>query len=256
MKLTADQMRSIYDRGFVILPEVIPQDKRQVALRAINYDVGLGMNRKDMPTFRSRSYCPDLLGKPPILDLLYETPLYSAAESAADDGLKLEGGGQIALRFPVMEHPGKMGPHIDGLYSPSNGVRKGTIFTFTMLAGVFLSDVPNQYWGNFVIWPGTHRLYESYFREHGPDILRKRMPDVPLPEPEQILAKAGDAILCHYQLGHTVAINVSPFVRYAVFFRLSHPDHKRGSNLVLTDLWREWPGLREELRISDLGLRI
>ncbi len=255
MKLTVEQMQEIYKNGFVRLPGVVPQKNVQVALRAINFSVGQGMDRKEMPEFRSRSYCPELLGKPPILDLLYETPLYSLAESAADSGLKLAGGGQIALRFPVMEHPGTMAPHIDGLYSPNNGVRKGTIFTFTMLAGIFLSDVPNHYWGNFVVWPGSHKLYESYFQQHGPDILRKQMPDVTLPEPHQVLANPGDAILCHYQLGHTVAINVSPYVRYAVFFRLTHPDHRKNIPLVFTDMWREWPRLRSERSRSSSSIQ-
>jgi hypothetical protein len=221
--LTRAQKKQIFERGYVQIPGVIPQKRIQVALRAINHSLGQGMNRRDIATFRSSSFCPELLGRPPILDLLYETPLLKLAESAAENGLKLAGGGQIALRFPVMEFPGSMLPHIDGLYSPRNGVPKGAIFTFTILAGVFLSDVPNRFWGNLVVWP------------------------VKLPEPEQILAKAGDVILCHYLLGHTVAINVSPFVRYAVFFRLSHPQHTRHGARVFKDLWLEWPALRKSL---------
>jgi hypothetical protein len=52
-------------------------------------------------------------------------------------------------------------------------------------------------------------------------------------------------ILCHYQLAHTVAVNVSPYVRYAVFFRLRHVNHDKNNPKVFTDMWMEWPGMKE-----------
>ncbi len=71
------------------------------------------------------------------------------------------------------------------MYSPTNGVKEGTIGNFTALVGVFLSDLPEPFAGNFTVWPGSHRLYETYFREQGPQALLKGMPKVDLPEPEQ-----------------------------------------------------------------------
>jgi hypothetical protein len=66
-------------------------------------------------------------------------------------------GGQIALRFPSLQDPPKEPrPHIDGMYSPTNGVKKGTINSFTGLVGVLLSDLPDENRGNFTVWTGTH----------------------------------------------------------------------------------------------------
>lgn len=246
MELKKAQKKEIYENGFVALRDVIPQKKINICLRAINHSIGRGMNKNDMEEFRSLSFCPELREKPAVLDLLYETPVWSLAESLiGQNKVRLWGSGQIALRFPVMEEPGKMYPHLDGIYSPGNKIARGTIQSFTMLVGVFLSDIPNDFWGNFTAWPGSHHTLESYFRNHGHEVLLKGFPPVKLGEPHQTTGNSGDVILCHYQLAHTVAINVSPFVRYAAFFRLRHVNHGIHGSKVFTDLWMEWPGIRE-----------
>src|SRR5918912_30557 len=132
-----------------------------------------------------------------------------------------------------------------GMHTPTNGVPEGTIATFTALVGVFLSDVPHDFMGNFTVWPGTHRLYEAYFRQHGPQTLLDGMPPLELPAPEQVTARAGDAVFCHYQLAHGIAGNSSPHIRYAVFFRLCHVDHEAVHWHCMTDIWREWAGMRD-----------
>ena len=247
MQLSHAQRLEIYRNGFVRIPGAIPPAMVDAALRAINASVGQGMNVDDMPIFRSQSYCPDVKNTPAITDLFNKTPAFALAESAIGEGkIRPVGGGQIGLRFPSMQDPpGQPRPHLDGMYSPTNGVPQGTIQNFTMLAAVFLSDVPGPYCGNFTVWPGTHHLYEAYFREHGPEALLDGMPKVQLPEPVQVTCRAGDLVLCHYQIAHCAAPNVSPHVRYGIFFRLSHIDHAGQKREVMQDIWREWEGLRE-----------
>jgi hypothetical protein len=242
MELSHAQKSQLLEHGYVQVPGVVPPALVNTALRAINHSVGQGMNVADMQTFRAQSYCPEVQHTPAISDLLNGTPLLSLAESAVGAGkLKPVHAGQIALRFPTLQDPPpRPNPHIDGMYSPTNGVPKGTIQNFTMLAAVFLSRVPEPYCGNFTVWPGSHRLYEAYFREHGPQSLLDGMPKVALPEPVQIIAEPGDAVLAHYQLGHSVAANTSPHPRYAIFFRLSHVDHEAQRWECMTDIWREW----------------
>ncbi len=122
-----------------------------------------------------------------------------------------------------------------------------TIATYTLLVVVLLSELRGPFSGNFTTWPGTHHLYEEYFKEHGPMSLLNGMPSIDLPEPEQHTGKPGDVILCHYQIAHGAAINVSPNPRYAVIFRLNHLDHGQQKHEVMADIWREWPGIRELL---------
>ena len=71
-----------------------------------------------------------------------------------------------------------------------------------------------------------------------------RFPPVPLPQPPlQLSVAAGDALLAHYLLVHSVAANLGPHVRYAVFFRLLDQSHDPSSTAALADLWRGWDGL-------------
>ena len=130
-------------------------------------------------------------------------------------------------------------------YTPTNGVPKGTIRNFTALLGITLSHVSGPDMGNLVVWPGTHRIYERYFRERGPQALLEGMPSVELPPARQVTAEPGDAVLCHYQLGHGIAPNVSPHIRYAVYFRLNHLNHEAIHWECMTDIWREWEGMRD-----------
>src|SRR4029078_7199789 len=134
--------------------------------------------------------------------------------------------------------------HIDGMYSPTNGVKPGTISNFTALLGVLLSDLPDENAGNFTVWPGSHLKHERYLREHGPQALMNVLPPLQIGPPKQLTGRAGDVILAHYLLAHAVAPNVSPPPRYAVFFRVTHVDHEPQRWESMTDAWLQWDGLR------------
>jgi hypothetical protein len=73
------------------------------------------------------------------------------------------------------------------------------------------------------------------------------MPPVELPEPVQLRPRAGDAVLSHYQIGHGIAANAGPNIRYAIYFRLTRRGHDAVRTDVMTDIWREWDGMAEVL---------
>jgi ectoine hydroxylase-related dioxygenase (phytanoyl-CoA dioxygenase family) len=122
-----------------------------------------------------------------------------------------------------------------------------------MLLGVVLSDISEPFAGNLAVWPGTHHIYEQYFQEHGWEALLDGMPPVELPEPEQLSAQAGDVVLCHYQLAHGITSNISPNIRYAIYFRLYHTEHEAYGKQTMTDIWREWPGMHNITGRSPLS---
>ena len=73
---------------------------------------------------------------------------------------------QIATTIPPWSHrPG--GPHVDGV-SPL--APDGTPYTFSMLAGVWLSDQEEQYHGNLHVWPGTHLRFGDYLASEVPTL--------------------------------------------------------------------------------------
>ena len=250
MMLTKSQKQAIIDRGFVRVPGVVPKQKVDAALRAINASFGEGIDPEQLVTFRAQSFCPELRQDPVITGLLNDTPAWSLAESAIGKGrIKPVDRGQLAIRFPVAGDPElRLGGHLDGRHSPTNGVPKDDIRNFTMLLGVALSDVTEAWSGNLALWPGSHVLYEQYFKEHGFEILRKGgkegMPPIEEPEAEQQMAKAGDVFLVHYQIKHGTVTNISPLPRYAIYFRLNHVDHDQQKFEALKDIWLEWEGVR------------
>ena len=247
MELTEEQKQTFFEQGFVKLPGAVPRELVDTALRAINSSVGSnGMHPDELTRFRAQSYCPELQGSPAITDLLTASPVWSMAESAIGPGkIKPVKGGQIALRFPSMTPPAEPRPHLDGMYTPTNGVKEGTIANFTALVGIMLSDLPQPNAGNLALWPGTHQRFETYFRELGPQSLLEGMPPIELPPYQQVTGKAGDAVICHYQLAHGITGNGSPHIRYAIYFRLFHADHDQVHWECMTDIWREWEGMRD-----------
>ncbi len=245
MQLSIEQKREFYERGFVIVPGVIPRVMVDAALRAINHSVGEGMDRDEMTRMRSQTYAREIVDTPVITDLFNATPMRDLATSAIGPITPVTGG-QVALRFPSMaDPPGLPGAHLDGMHSPNNGVPAGQISNFTMLCGVLLSELQEPHSGNFTVYPGTHHMYEDYFRKHTPQSLLDGMPPIDLPEPVQVHAQPGDAVFVHYQVAHTAAQNVSPHTRYAIFFRLKHERHDSLGWEPMTDIWKTWDGMQE-----------
>jgi hypothetical protein len=248
MRLSPEHRRQLLDDGYVKFPNLVPPDVLRRAVRAINASIGKGMNASDMTTFSAQSFCPEILGTPVISDLFNASPARDLAEDAVGPGrVRPVDAGQVALRFPrdlSVARPPTFGPHIDGMHTPTNGVPKGTISNFTALLGVLLSDLPDEFAGNFTVWPGSHLRHADYFRAHGPRSLIDGMPKVDVGLAKQITGKAGDVVLAHYLLGHGVAPNLSPHVRYACFFRLYAVDHERTRWESMCDPWLQWHGMR------------
>ena len=252
MALSAGDKRTLEDTGYLLVPGLIPPDRARTALAAINASLGRsGLPPDELPRMEALTFCPELVGEAAILDLYRATPLVDLAEAALGAGAVREPrDAQIALRFPT---PGAdqvdPRPHIDGLPRALNGVAAGTLYHFTALAAVFLSDVDEPFAGNFTVWPGSHRALADYLATNDAINTLARpevpFPPVALPEPpRQLIVKAGDALLAHYLLVHGVSANLSPNIRYAVFFRLFHGEHAPDAIAALGDLWRHWPGLR------------
>ena len=131
---------------------------------------------------------------------------------------------QVSLNIPPWPHqPG--GPHIDGLTPPETDGRPGT---FTMLAGIFLTDQSCENAGNLWVWPGSHLAAADHLREQGPDALLSCVPYPPveLGEARQVTTRPGDTLFAHYRLDHNIGGNTSQARREVLYFRLRRTDHR------------------------------
>ena len=142
--------------------------------------------------------------------------------------------------------------HLDNIQS---GGMKG----FGLIIGVFLNDTPKPDSGNFTVFPGAHVVLEKHFRKFDCSMSLYRhkygkiiLPNVDIGDPHQILTNAGDIVLCHYQLPHRAAPNVSPNIRMAVFFRVyhkhlpfEHPVDCKIRSVAMNNLWAiGWTGMK------------
>ena len=161
--LNRGQLDEFAERGFLVLPRAVPPDVVAAAAEAIDELIKL-----DPPGPQVRgphNYFPEAAQAPALAALLTSSPAFGLAESLTGPGtLDVPWQVQVALNIPPFPHrPGMH--HLDGAPGEPDG-RPGT---FTMLAGVLMSDQRGQDAGNLWVWPGTHLTHAEYFRAHGPE---------------------------------------------------------------------------------------
>ena len=233
-------LREFGQKGYVVIPGVVDRFLIGRAMRKIDRLLAEQPPADHLrgPHFYWRGVGGDGPVEPFLL-LLLETPAFGIAECFVSPArLDVPQQAQVALNIPTFHHrPG--GPHIDGLTPPEPSGRPGT---FTMLAGVFLTDQQFEDMGNLWVWRGTHLSSAAYFREHGADVLLSSAPYPPvtLPVPEQVLARAGDLLLAHYMLGHNIGGNTSSTMRRVVYFRLQCNGHRQYWRECAQDALREF----------------
>jgi hypothetical protein len=149
---------------------------------------------------------------------------------------------QVALTFPPHAHQPTAG-HLDGFSITEPDGRPGT---FTLLAGVVLSDQTSPGAGNLVVWPGSHRACAAFIRDHGvgPLLANGGHPSVPHDNPAPVCAAPGDVIFSHYLLSHNTGPNTSGTLRRTMYFRLKVDGHNADWQNAVTDELHEFPSAR------------
>jgi Phytanoyl-CoA dioxygenase (PhyH) len=221
--LSDDQLRSFAERGFVVIPNVVPPPLVEAAMQRIDRLVEQNPPPADRRGFHFY-WEQNPVDTDPLAALLQESRAREMVECLiAPLALARMEQLQVSLNIPVWKHrPG--GPHIDGLRATEPSGRPGT---FTLLAGILLTDQTASDMGNLWVWPGSHNVAASYLRQHRPDALFDiEHPTYPMAPPEQVLGRAGDLFLGHYLLGHNMGGNTSEVVRRVVYFRLQAEGHR------------------------------
>ena len=133
-------MEEFAERGFLLLPRVVPPDAvAAAAARAIDELI-----EREPPTAAVRgpyNYFPEAPQAPELAALLTGSPAFGLAESLTGPGtLEVPWQVQVALNIPPNPHQPGM-HHIDG-FPPEPDGRPGT---FTMLAGVLMSGAGRRH---------------------------------------------------------------------------------------------------------------
>ncbi len=249
MSLTDRSKREFIRRGYLTLRGIVPRMKIGPALRVINQKLGSGSRKGASP--EHVPFFSDLFNSPELMSLLMETKLWPVVESLLGPGRAQRPQAEVTLGFPNMDasaHFNAKELHIDGL--PDKGRRE----TYTLNVGVFLSDVPGPNMGNFKACPGSHLWVAEHARRFGPYGINPALRDLrgTAGETDELIARAGDAVVCHYNLVHARQWNASPHIRYAVFFRVYAKGHLTRWQYVMREPWVEWAGLAH-LRPKNAG---
>ena len=219
--LTQLQKQEFYRNGFIKVAGVVPRLMVDAARQAINHSIGsIGKHQADEEKYLAPAFCNELKESLVLTDLFNKMPVMQVAE---------------ALMGTDNVLPCSMAK---GVY------RRG----FTIFAIVYLSDVPNENFGNFTVWPESHRFFEDYFKKEGHQVLANGMPRLDLPcEGVQVTGEAGDLIVAHHQSVHCGGPNISADVRYAAIARLRHVECSENGYKAYTDIWREFPAIRQAM---------
>jgi hypothetical protein len=240
--ISATDRRAFREQGYVVIPEVLSAgqiDRGRVLaedlLDAEPVPWGYSGQLARWPRFGSEGH--------PLLDFYRDIGLARLASGLVREDLPLlePDAAQLAVTVPTYRHrPG--GPHLDGI-TPL--LPDGTPFTFTLLAGVWLTDQSEPDRGNLYIWPGTHLRAGAFFAEHGADLLTRPdelrpgpYPQVELGQATQATGPAGSVLFTHYLLAHNIGGHFGPPAaewRRTFYFRISAAGHKQRWRTIVTD---------------------
>ena len=236
--MTGELQQTFNTQGYVVVPGVLTED--QIAAGRGIVAAMLTESPPAGPHFLWPRFTAD---GHPLLDFYREIGLAELARRFLRPGLAVQvpDFAQVALTTPPFPHqPGS--PHIDGLTPTEQDGRPGT---FSMLAGVWLTDQSATDRGNLWVWPGTHLRLGAYLAEHGPEALTRveemrpgPYPKVELGAPTQATGTAGSVLFAHYLLAHNVGGHLGPAGderRETIYYRLQANGHRERWREVVTD---------------------
>lgn len=265
--LSQSELEWFDTHGFLVLRNAVPTSAVNRALRAIYAHLGAhGAEPSLLQQYNAQSWVPQLAAESVATASLLEVlrHVQPAVRSLVGRSVPQCAIPQVALRFPqpladasqpagcgrepVLPHELWHGMHIDGLATADNAVQPGSLHSFSLLAGCALTDQMVENAGNLVVLPGSHVQMSHVLRSQA----QAGVPLGPSEESElwglgqyvpaectewgstplQLRLSAGDVVLCHYLLAHTVAPNLAPTPRANLYWRVAHADHAAPASLV------------------------
>lgn len=243
--LTDPEKAFFKENGYLIRTDLLTAEQVDAARDALWE--GIEADRDDPDTWVNagpRSPCPG--SHPAIRATVMETPVFDIAEELVGKDKLNPGGPGPALVYPSGDDQWTKPTqgHLDGYYTPTNGVAEGTVGLFHVGTTIYVEDI-EPHGGCFTIWPGTHRQAADYFRDHSLlSIQGGSSKDVfDLPEPVEVSGAAGTVCFWHGQLIHSGTKNCARNIRMALIARLSRKDLNDIRFESPDDMWQYYEGI-------------
>lgn len=234
------------ENGYLIKHDLLTEKQHQDALNVVWKN--LDCEREDPKSWiNAGPNHPRIGAEPAIRATLYETPVFPMAEELVGHG-KLNDGTNPGphFRYPTGETDWEMPKHghLDGYYTPTNGVPEGTVGRFQVGASFYLNNVVHQ-GGAFTIWPGTHIQAAEYFKKHSLLTFKggNANETFDMPDPVEVTGGPGTVCFWHGQLMHTGAKNCADEIRMALITRLTRKDNNEILFEYPEDIWAYYDGI-------------
>ncbi len=245
MSLIGEHKTFFKENGYLVLHNTLTDEQVEAGVEAIWPHIEA--NRDDPSTWVGAGpTMPKCGDDPALLATLFESPVYEAAESLVGKG-KLTRPQSFGpqLNFPSGETEWTApGGHLDGYYTPTNGVPEGTVGRFFIGVTMYLSH-QHPRGGGFTVWPGTHLQSAEYFKTHA--MLSVKGGNVrevyDMPDPVEITGPPGTACLWHGGTVHSASKNCRPEIRFCTITRLNHVDNSDILFEFPDDHWTYWDGI-------------
>jgi len=161
--------------GYLHVPNIIDINIINNCLRFLNYHLGI-------PGSVTPGGAQNGLGKlsgsisnsKEVRDLLYES-LYIIEDIIGENNCDIDNpSAQIAFRFPEYNNKDNS-KEMDNTQWHTDDLRKGKSHGFSILLGICLNDINDDFSGNLLVWPGSHYLiHQSQIGSNG-DIDKDRL---------------------------------------------------------------------------------
>jgi ectoine hydroxylase-related dioxygenase (phytanoyl-CoA dioxygenase family) len=148
--------------------------------------------------------------------------------------------------------------HID--CAGARKVPEGQFFAaFDLLLIVPLTDQREEFNGNLLVYPGSHKHPEmmkeikrfvgslpsaEFTQEHLLQNVGFNKHKIDLGVPIQTIVSLGDIIILHQKTAHSSGVNLRNSTRLSLNYRIIHKDHETLVIPCLDDPWHGWEGMR------------
>ena len=247
--LTFEDKDFFKENGYLIKRGVLSDAQVQAARDAL-WD-GIEADRNQPETWVQagpRGPCPG--SHPAIRATVQESPVFSMMEEMVGVGQLNGGGPGPHLVFPSGddEWTGAKHGHLDGYYTPTNGVPEGTVGYMTINVTIYVEHIEHR-GGCFTVFPGTHRMAYEYFKTHSllsveGGSSNQIWSDEEMPAALEFEGAPGDVCFWHGQMVHTGSKNVNQNIRMALIGRFSRKNSNDIRFETPDDMWADWEGLR------------
>ncbi|MCY3789644.1 MAG: phytanoyl-CoA dioxygenase family protein [Gemmatimonadetes bacterium] len=246
--LTSANKHSFKENGCLIVRGALTSAQIQAAQDALW--TGIDADRDDPATWiEAGPRTPVPAHHPAIRAAVHESPLFAMMEEMVGEGQLNSGSAGPALVYPSKDKTWSLPErgHLDGYYTPTNGVPEGTVGYMTINVTIYVEDIDSQ-GGCFTYWPGSHNVAYEYFKTRSllsvqGGVSSDVFAEGTFPRGCEFVGQAGDAIFWHGQLFHTGSKNVNRNIRMALIGRFSRKDTNDIRFETCDDQWAHWEGI-------------